>query len=392
VQQLHSEEDEIYKISGNRPSTSWTLPHFLWVREKEAKIWKQVSRICLSKDYVMHWLCKEWVTDPGTACSSMLYDRDRICWSEKLCGLLGINTSQLPVIKGACQEVGVLSAEVASLLGLPEGIPLVNGSLDSATETFGAGAMKEGDVVIRIGTAGGIHRITAQPMQNRSLLTYPFPLGGFWYSQAGTNAAGSAISWAVGLSGEKESKEFEEFSTLAAQAPAGSDGVLFHPFLAGERTPYWNGRLRGTFTGLSFRHTKAHMARAVLEGVAFSLCDALSSILPKEESFDSLAVVGGGARDKLLMQILSSTLNLALIPLPFASSSYGAARMGQFAVQSAGDDYLLKESVLGNSVLQKSARAHDSVVFPVKEWVSVYQEVFMRYKSYCNVLQTLYNC
>lgn len=378
VQSLLVDEDLIYAISANKPSTSWTLPHFLWVKEQEPEVWEQVSRVCLSKDYLLHWLTGQWVTDPATAVSAMLYDYREQAWSLQLLSYLGLKASQLPAVRPSTDVVGHLLPSIAHQLGMPPATPVVNGALDSGTETYGSGARQESDVVIRIGTAGGIHKISSEPMTNRLLLTYPFPISGLWYSQAGTNAAGSSIGWATSMHYlERNASGYDAFDALAQQAPPGSDGVLFHPFLNGERTPHWNPKLRGTYTGLSFMHDQSHMARSVLEGVSYSLREALLALMDIDELGADIVVVGGGAKNMLLMKILSSVLNTSLRLLPGVDSSTGAARMGQLAVQNP-------------DLLTKSDAGPATVVAPENSWCSVYEEGFERYSNISKALVQIY--
>ncbi len=378
VSRLLQFEDEIYDITANRPSTSWTLPHFLWIKEKEPEVYARMERVCFSKDYLVHWLTGRWVTDPATAVSSMLYDYKKSIWSSRLLSFLGISPVQLPEVMGPCEVVGTLLPGMAIQFGLPKNVVVVNGSLDSATETYGAGARVANDVVIRIGTAGGIHKLSEKPMGNRSLLTYPFPLGSLWYSQAGTNAAGSAIGWATEQQGYiRNSLGFTQFDELADHAPAGCEGLLFHPYLNGERTPYWNASLRGTYSGLSFLHTRSHMTRAVLEGVCFSLKDALQALMKVEEMPSQVVVVGGGAKDRLLMEILSSVLQTTLVLLPGIDSAFGCARIGQLALNDPSSLAML-ETMESTSVV------------PCNEWVEVYDKAFRRYKKFSDALLGMY--
>jgi len=378
VKQLQKEEDEIYAISANRVSTSWSLPHLLWVKQEEPEAWKKVKRICLSKDFILHWFTGEWVTDPATAVSSMLFDYKMGTWSSRLLSFLDIQPSQLPIVKQVDEVVGYLLPEISTLLGLPSNVSIVNGSLDSATETYGAGARCPDDVVIRIGTAGGIYKFSSIPMQQRTLLTYPFLLDNLWYSQAGTNAAGSAIGWVTNLQGfAKEKSGFDELDDMASSVDAGSNGVLFHPYLNGERTPYWNSNLRGTFTGLSFMHSKKDIARAVLEGVCFSLKDALLSLMDESEIPQNIVVVGGGAKDSLLMEILSSVLRTPLQLCPDTDSSYGCARIGQLTLNA-------------HESLGMFDAIEAEIVQPKIEWVGVYDESFKRYKKLIAKLFEIY--
>jgi len=368
----------ILSHSLNNVTTSWTLPHLVWVREQESEVWKAMRRICLSKDFILLALTGERKTDPATAMSAMLYDAANGCWSERLCALAGIDLSILPEVVPADHIAGTVTALAAKEFGLPEGIPVFNGTLDSATETYGAGATCRGDIVIRVGTAGGIHLIKDSPSPDAQLLTYPFPKGGLWYSQAGTNAAGSAISWAVtAAGGTRIAADYEAFSRMASTVPAGADGLLFHPFLAGERTPYWDPELRGTFTGASLRHGKEHFARSVLEGVAFSLCDASLAICDRSSLPACIRVVGGGGADPLLMEILSTTLDRELLVLGGIDSAFGAALFGQ------------RCSGRATVPIEKQPIRTDCIK-PKLEDSDAYAEAFGRYRRGCTHLQELY--
>lgn len=373
-----SRGDFIFGCGFNNVSTSWTLPHLVWIRDQDPSNWEKAKRICLSKDFILHRLTGEWKTDPATAVSAMLCDAGAGAWSMELCSLASIESSMLPEIVPADSIGGYVTPAAAERFGLTAGIPVVVGTLDSATETYGAGAAAAGDLVIRIGTAGGIHLVKADPSPDPRLLTYPFPSGGLWYSQAGTNSAGSAISWAVAAAGGgRTSADFDSFSRVAASAPAGCDGLLFHPYLSGERTPYWNPSLRGTFSGVSFRHGREHFARAVLEGVAFSLCDAFQAIAGSLEDKRIVRVVGGGCADGLLMEILSSALGRELLPLRGIDSSYGGALFG-LRREGRGS---------GTPEIPSSGRP---IVLPRPDLASAYGEAFSNYKRISSHLSSLY--
>lgn len=383
--------DDILRITLNNVSTSWTLAHLAWVREEEAALWSRVARICLSKDYLLHWLTGRWVTDPATAVSAMLLDARSGVWSDELRALVGLQDIALPELAAPEAVVGTILPGPAGELGLPAGVPVVNGTLDSATETYGAGAVAAGDFVIRVGTAGGIHTVKDRPLADPRLLTYPHPVSGLWYSQGGTNAAGSAIAWALDAAGlPRSGAGFDQFSSLAASAPAGSDGLTFHPYLSGERTPYWDPALRGTAAGLSFRHGAAHLARAVIEGVAFSLKDAFLAVLASDGGPSGatraprrIRVVGGGVSDPLLMQILSSALDLELQLLAGVDSAYGAALL---AMRRGGVAAAPGPDQAGKGRLDVA----DRIVSPLEADVPVYRRAFAAYRERAAALRQMY--
>jgi len=375
---LKNKEEWIESINGNAPSTSWTLPHILWVKENEPEIFSNIKKICLSKDFILHYLTDEFVTDFATAISSQLCDCRTHSWSLELCDLVGIDIGQLPEIRDAGTIVGFLKDTLAHRFGLPVTTPVYNGTLDSAMETYGARVRSENGMVVRIGTGGGIHRITKKPLGDYRLLTYPWPLDNLWYSQAGTNAAGQAIAWGCGLLGfPLTAQGFDAFDDLAthAETKKGKQSVFFHPYLNGERTPYWNSTLRATFSGLSFDTSRAVFAKSILEGVAFSLYDAYLTIRGNGIIPEVLMAVGGGTKDKVLMQILTSVFGMPVLVHKNSDSAYGTAL---FALACDG---CLEETDENVCVFQ-----------PDKTMTSLYQKNFEIYKLRTSNLVNMYTC
>jgi xylulokinase len=359
----------------NRVSTTWTLPHLLWIRNHEPEVFEKIRHIYLSKDFVNRWLTGEAVSDPATAVASMLYDAATGQWSNELCGLVGLSTMVLPRVAPVMSVAGRLNASAADKLNLPTGIPIVNGTLDSASETYASGAIRAKDCVIRLGTAGGIHVVKEAPRPHPQLITYPHPIQGLWYSQAGTNSAGSAITQMKSIFRKETS--FDDMIELASKVPAGADGVFFHPFLSGERCPYWSPQLRGTFSGISFQHGPDHFIRAVMEGVCFSLNDAFLTISGIESCSGELRVVGGGAANKLWTRILCDVLGRPLVVMHGTDSAYGAALLSLATI----DD---------RSPKHKGTNIWQECVEPDKKSHIIYQRAFETYKKRSLQLLTLY--
>jgi xylulokinase len=314
--------DRIFAQTCNQASTTWSLPQLLWVRDHEPEVWRRLRRLCLSKDYLFHQLTGSFVTDPSTAVSSLLYDVRGSRWSEDLCGRLGISATILPTVAPADRPAGTLLPAVAGRLGLPPGLPVMPGTLDSVAETYSTGAVQAGACVIRLGTGGGVQLLRAGPVGHPQLISYPYPVAPLWLAQAATNACGASVEWAARALGLASP---EALSALAATAPPGADGVLFHPYLSGERTPYWNGDLRGSFVGLSLAHGPDHLARAVLEGIAYSLKDAFSVFEGDDLDISGMTIVGGGAKSATLTRILCDVFARTVRLDARADSAYGAA-------------------------------------------------------------------
>jgi xylulokinase len=375
--------DLILADTCNQASPTWTLPQLLWVQRHEPDVWRRVRRICLSKDFGIHRLTGRFCTDPATAVSSLLYNVRAGRWSEKLLERLGIGAEILPEVVPVTETVGTLLPGMADRLGLPRALPVIAGTLDSVAETYCTGATKPGDCVIRLGTGGGVQLLRPGPVGHPKLISYPYPVDPLWLSQAGTNACGASIDWAGRTLGGAAGASPEELSRLAAAAPPGSGGVIFHPYLLGERCPHWDGALRGSFVGLSLSHGPEHLARAVLEGIAYSLKDA-STLFQEGESRcepGTMTMVGGGVQSAVLTQIVCDVFGRQVRVNPVADSAYGAALLGHHA--------------LGASPARPSATPAEScsapLLTPDRETSAQYAEGFIAYRAITDRLRGYYH-
>jgi xylulokinase len=320
--------DAIFARTGNRISTTWTLPHLAWIARNDKNAWQRTRAILLSKDYVLYRLTGRRITDAATALSSMLYDAVEGDWSDPLCALVKITPEVLCEILPATAPAGALTPEAAGMLGLMPGTPVICGTLDSAAETYGAGVATPGSALVRLASAGGIHLVHDRMQPHPRLITYPHPIAPLWYSQAGTSTCATSVTWAIRAFTRGRGASFEEWDEEAGNVPPGSEGLMFHPYLAGERCPHWDGRLRASFVGATLRSTSGHFARAVYEGTAFSIRDSLRVLEEVAPLPASLTVVGGGARSKLWLRVVCDCLGRSLEIAGYADSSFGAALLG----------------------------------------------------------------
>jgi len=331
---LHETQGKlILHQSGQIASCSWTLAHLRWVLEHEPSVHARIRRILLSKDYLAWRLTGEMATDHATAVSSQLYDVTTYQWSDRLCALAGVTTDMLPEVVPARTIVGRLRADMASAMHLPADIPVVTGTLDSATELLAADCIRPGDRMIRLATAGGLQIVTNQLHRHEKRITYPHVYCHTWYVQAGTSSCASAVQWARDRFAPGWS--WEKLIDCAAASPPGSQGLLFHPYLQGERAPYWNPHLKAGFTGLTLAHDTGDLLRSVLEGTCFSIGDAMRVMEDLPASNLPIKIVGGGSRNALWVAILASVLNTPLVPQPEVDSALGAAIL---AWQSLGHE------------------------------------------------------
>lgn len=378
---LESEHgDTILRQTYQAVSTTWTLPHLCWVRRNDPEAWARTRRVALSKDFLAEWLVGSAVTDPATALSSQLYDATEGRWSPELCAMAGVSPEMLPPVRPAREQIGGLTAEAAQRLGLLPGTPVVVGTLDSATELFAASALAPGQGLVRLATAGGVQVVVREPRPNRKLLTYPHVVAPLWYCQAGTNSCTSAVGWGARLVTGEADVPFETWDAWAADTPPGAGGLLFHPYLVGERAPQWDPELRASFVGASLDHGRGHFARAIYEGTAFSIRHAMSVLPELESSSGELAVVGGGTRSAVWVQILADVLGRTLVDAEIADSAYGAALLGLAGLGLADDTGMTAARV-----------ARRKCIVPQPELTVTYSNHYCAYVRVCEALAPLYH-
>ncbi len=338
---------EVLALSNNWPTPTWTLAHLAWLQTHEPQILSRARHILLSKDYIGFLLTGQFATDPSAAVSAMLMDARTGAWSRKLCDLAGLDDSVLPRILPTAAEIGTLTRAGAEALGLSDKAKLFNGSMDSTAETFAAGVRNSRDFVIRLASAGGVHVIADPALARRGLISYPYCGGPFWLSQAGTNTCASAVAWSREvLSPTGTVSDFAGWSKLASESPPGANGVLFHPYLSGERCPYWDGDLRAAFTRLSLHSKKSDLARAVYEGTACALKDAARVIEAEGLRADEVKVVGGGANSPVWTQTIANVFDCPVLPMPQADSSAGAGLYALVGLGAFPDFGRVPENVL----------------------------------------------
>jgi xylulokinase len=338
--------DKIFAIGNNWPTPTWTIAHLAWIRAHDAQAWSRMRHLLLSKDYLAYQLTGQIASDPAAAVSALLFDVHTGDWSQPLCELAGLDRSRLAPVLPVGARIGSLLAEPAALLGLATGTAVYNGTMDSTAETLSAGVRTEGECVVRLASAGGIHGISSPARVHPKLISYPYPVAPYWMSQAGTNTCASAVAWACslmtgggteggtgGATDRSDAPDFAAWSALAEQAPAGSNGLFFHPYLAGERCPYWDPQLRASFVGLGLHHQRSDLARAVYEGTAYSLRDALSVMQGAGFRLGNVRLLGGGAKSRIWTEIVSAVLNTPVQAAPLADSSLGAALLAQVGMQ-----------------------------------------------------------
>lgn len=314
---------KIIATSLNRVNPTWTLAMLAWVRENEPEVFAETARVYLAKDFLRHCLTGTWETDFSDAVGALLADNETKGWSAELAGLIGLDMAKLPPIVAPEAIVGGVTPEAAARTGLVAGTKVVCGSNDTTVEFFGVGGNTPGVGGVKLATAGVLYLATQGPSVNPPISCYPHILPGLYYTATGTNSCASAHRWLRDLMFAQGG--FEAMDALAATVPPGAEGLLFHPYLQGERAPYWDPLLRADFIGLTISHHHAHFARALYEGLAFSIRDLLGAARELGLEFGRIRLMGGGARSATWRQIIADVTGLTIERTEAADASFGAA-------------------------------------------------------------------
>jgi len=317
----------LVEITGNDAFPGFTAPKLLWVRDNEPEIYRQIHQVLLPKDYVRFRLMDEYATDRAGAGGTLMLDLRTRDWSAELLEALEIPSEWLPGTHEGIEGTGTVSEAAAGFTGLAPGTPIYGGGGDQAAQAVGVGAVEPGIVALTLGTSGVVFASSDRPLTERDgrLHAFPHAVPERWHVMGVMLSAAGSLRWyrdvvAPGV-------EFGELVEQAADVDPGSEGLVFLPYLSGERTPHADPNIRGAFSGLTLKHDRSHMTRAVLEGVAFGLRDNFA--LMEEVGLDSIQQVrvsGGGAKSPLWRQILADVCGVDLVTVKATEgAAFGAA-------------------------------------------------------------------
>ena len=324
--------ERLIELTLNPALTGFTLPKLLWVRDEEPDLWSRVRSILLPKDYVRFRLTGERASDVADASGTLLFDVANRRWSNAMLDAVEIDKDYLPSVYESPEVTGKVSAEGAAATGLTEGTPVVAGAGDQAAGAVGMGIVSPGAVSATIGTSGVVFAATDRPALDRAgrVHTFCHAIPGRWHVMGVTQGAGLSLRWFKDQFGAREDSGAEDPYELlckeAANAPPGSDGVLWAPYLMGERTPHLDPHARAALVGLAANHGRSHIIRSILEGVAFSLRDSLTIFAEMNVPVDTIRLGGGGARAALWRQIQAEVYGQPVeVLVAEEGAAYGAA-------------------------------------------------------------------
>jgi xylulokinase len=338
-------KSRLIQITGNDALTGFTAPKILWVQQHEPEIYAKARHVVLPKDYIRYKLTGAFGIDVADGAGTILFDLKQRTWSQEVCDALGIPTEWLPPTYEGPQITGAISADAAALTGLQAGTPVVGGGGDQAAQAVGVGCVRPGIIALTLGTSGVVFATTPAPLiePEGRLHAFCHSVPGMWHFMGVMLSAAGSLQWY--RDAIYPETNFNDLTAKAADAPAGSEGLFFLPYLTGERTPYPDPTARAGWIGLTIRHGEAHLTRAVLEGVAFGIKDSFTLIQQAGlGAIEQVRVSGGGAKSALWRQIMADVLDVELVTVNTSEgAAYGAALLAGVgaelfeSVQSAAD-------------------------------------------------------
>jgi len=327
--------ERLVSITGNDALTGFTAPKLVWVREHEPDAWRRIAHVLLPKDYVRLRLTGEYAVDKADGAGTLLFDLAARDWSAEILSALEIDPAWMPRTWEGPEITGSITAEAAAATGLRPGTPVVAGGGDQAANAVGVGAVVPGVVALSLGTSGVVFATTDAPLFEERGRVHAFchAVPGRWHMMSVMLSAAGSLRWFRDALAPGE--EFADLAAIAAEVPAGSDGLWFLPYLSGERSPYPDPFARGAFVGLTLAHDRRHLTRAVLEGVAFGLRDGLDLMVGAGMPAPAqIRASGGGTASGLWRQILADVLGAEIATVnTVEGAAYGA---GLLAAVGAG--------------------------------------------------------
>ncbi|MFZ3591305.1 gluconokinase [Bacillus sp. DJP31] len=377
--QLKEHGSHLYQRTGTPIHPMSPLVKLLWMRENKYQPYTMATKFVSIKEFILYRWFGSTVVDYAVASATGLFDLHSLKWNQDALKAAGIHEEQLFTPVPPSEVINGLNKEIAQKIGIPTNIPFVIGASDGPLANLGIGAIDPGEVAITIGTSGAIRQIISEPKTDILQQTFCYALTDSLALIGGpTNNGGIVLSWLREILGSNES--YESLLNQAQNVAPGAEGLLFLPYLNGERAPMWNSKVRGTLFGLSLRHGKDHIVRAGLEGVIFSIYHVGQALERLAGEPTKILASGGFARSPLWLQILSDVFNQEVhVPISHQSSAWGAAWMALYGIGEVRDLSSIKEHIPMNGSYSPNIENH-----------KVYKEMFQMYKNLSKVTDDLF--
>lgn len=371
-------EENIYQITGNPVFAGLLLPSLLWLKNNNPGIYSQIRKISSPKDYIALRFTGNLFSEPTDAAATGCFDYQHNCWSEEILNKLQINTQIFPEIISTATSYGGITKSASEATGLPEGIPVFGGS-DQSMAAIGCGIIQHGAGLLSISTGGQFLAIDKKGIidAKRRLHTLNHAINELGFYMAATLSAGLSLKWFKTKILDQMDSGYDNFIKGIDDIPIGSSGLYYLPFLAGERTPYFNPELKGAFIGQSYQHDRLHFIRAIMEGVAFSFRDCYETLMDAGIHVDNIILSGGGAKNATWRQIITDILQVPTAMINIDDHSpFGAAVFAKFAQEGFDKLPAFYEKIL----------VKRNELTPIPASSREYAKLFTTYKKYANYL------
>ena len=376
----------LIEIAGNPALTGFQAPKILWLRDEEPKSYARLHSVLLPKDYLRLRLTGDKATDASDASGTLLLDLKERGWSREIVDALEVPIEWLPRVHEAPAATGQVRADVASDLGLPAGVVVAAGGGDNAAAAVGNGVVRDGLVSCSIGTSGVLFAHSDVLSLDRSGRLHAFchAVPERYHLMGVTLAAGASLRWWGEVVGKPD---YDELSELASHAPPGAEGLVFLPYLTGERTPHMDPHARGAFVGLTSRHGLGHLTRAVMEGVAFSLRDSLEITIGLGIKPNQIRATGGGARSAFWRQLLADVMSCPIVRTQADEGpAYGAALLAGVAAGVYPD---VAEATAQISLRPEVCEPNPSTARRYQDYYAAYRDLYPATRSTMHSLSDL---
>ncbi len=392
VRQIEREisQKEFYHISGHRNTASYGIQKLMWIRENEPETYKKTYKVLNAKDYIVLKLTGKFYTEPSDANSFGCFDLKNFQWSDRILKCTGIDREKLPEIVPSTYVAGGVTEQAARQTGLTKGTPVVMGGGDGVVANIGCGSIAPGKTYCCMGTSAWITTTTDQPVFDEEMrtVTWAHVIPGLYAPNGTMQYAGGSYSWVKNvictteteLAKKKGTSPYDEMNRLVKESPIGAGGVMFLPYMLGERAPRWDPYAKGAWLGLKPENTRGDMVRSVLEGITMNLSVCLD-ILRTKTVIEEITVVGGGAKSEIWQQIMADIYN-ARIKVPRLleeGGSMGAAVIGGVGAGIYPDF----------SAIERFMKL-DKVQTPKKESVETYREIKKNFDQYYFALKDVF--
>lgn len=380
---------EIYTRTGTPIHPMSPLVKLMWLRESKPKLWQQAAKFISIKEYIFWQLFQEYIVDYSIASATGLFNLKNLTWDTEALSIAEIEASQLSQPVLTTHIVRSMQSEYAREMGIAADTPVVIGASDGVLANLGVGAIAPGIVAVTVGTSGAVRATINKPQTDPKERLFCYALTeDYWVVGGAVNNGGITLRWVRDQLADAEidtarllgQDPYDMLTAIAATIPPGSEGLIFHPYLAGERSPIWDANARGSFFGLALHHNKAHLIRAVLEGVVYNLYLVLQALEAIVGEVKSIRAAGGFARSFLWRQMLADIFAREVsIPESYESSCLGAAILGLYAIGEIDD--LIRSEQINSEIHQHQ---------PIAEHVAQYQQILPIYSRLLDSFKTEY--